>query len=181
MSIRGSAARYARALFDVAVSEGGLDEIERCLTELASLVDGHAELQVTLRNPAVATSVKRGVIEALVERLGPPAPLSKLLGMLADRDRLNLLSAVAAAYRERLMDHQGVVQAEIVTAEPLDDATAETLRQRLSTATGRTVTVTRRLEPALLGGVVAKVGGTVYDGSVATQLVRMKDRLAASM
>ena len=79
------------------------------------------------------------------------------------------------------MDHNGVVQAEIVTAEPLDDVKAAALQQRLASATGRTVLVTRRTEPAIVGGVVAKIGGTVYDGSIAAQLARMRVKLAEHM
>jgi F-type H+-transporting ATPase subunit delta len=181
MSIRGSAARYARALFDIAATEGGLDKIEQSLAEFSSLLEGSVELRSTLHNPAVPTAVKRGVIDQLVARTQPPAPLAKLLGLLADRGRLELLPALASAYQQRLMDHNGVVQAEIVTAEPLDDIRVAALQQRIASATGRTVLVTRRTEPAIVGGVVAKIGGTVYDGSIAAQLARMRVKLAEHM
>ena len=106
--------------------------------------------------------------------------VAKLLALLAERDRLVLLPDLLAAYRERLLDHQNVVRAEVTTA----DAAARRSRDRrssasLAQATGRTVTARRRsVDPAIIGGVVARIGGTVYDGSVTRQLQKMKQRLA---
>jgi F-type H+-transporting ATPase subunit delta len=85
-----------------------------------------------------------------------------------------------AAYRDRLMDHQGVVRAEVVTAMPLPDDQARALQDRLAGVTGRTVTMSARVDPSLIGGLVARVGSTVYDGSIATQLERMRGRLIES-
>jgi F-type H+-transporting ATPase subunit delta len=100
-----------------------------------------------------------------------------LILMLADRNRLELLPALAADYRERLMDYRQITRAEVTTALPLLPEQLTQLEERLAAATGRRVTMTTHVDPALIGGVVARVGSTVYDGSIATQLANMRERL----
>jgi F-type H+-transporting ATPase subunit delta len=97
--------------------------------------------------------------------------------MLAERDRLALLPDVAAAYHTRLLDHQRVVEAHVTTAAPLPADRADALARSLAERTGRQVRVTTAIDPSLVGGVVARIGTTVYDGSVARHLERLRERL----
>lgn len=177
MSARGSATRYAKALLDVAVKESIAPQAEQDLAGFVGLVDQHADLKKALTNPAVPATAKRGVAQELLARLNLSSPVAKLLLMLAERDRLALLSDVLAVYRDRLMAHQQIVRAEVTTAAPLEARQAEQLQRRLSDVTGRRVTMTAKVDPAIIGGIVARVGSTVYDGSVATQLIRIRERL----
>jgi F-type H+-transporting ATPase subunit delta len=177
MTTRASAARYARALLDVVIKEGDPEQVEGELTGFAALVSGSAELQKALTNPAVPVSAKRAIIENLAVRAKLSAPLRKLMVMLADRDRLSLLPDLDAIYRERLMEYRQVVRAEVTTAVPLSADRIAELQERLAAATGRRVTMTTNVDPGLIGGAVAKVGTTVFDGSIATQLERIKERL----
>lgn len=178
MTSRATAARYARALLDVVVAEqGDPEQVEQQLADFVALLDGHRELHGVLTNPAVPAAGKRGVVVELAARLQPAPPLAKLLPLLAERDRLGLIRDLLAVYRERLMDYRQVVRAEVTTAVPLAGERADALQRRLAELTGRRVTMTTRVDPAIIGGVVARVGSTVYDGSVATQLSTMKQRL----
>ena len=177
MSTRASAARYARALLDVVIQEGDPEQVERELSAVADLYADNLELQKALTSPAVPVAAKRGVVEALVSRTTPSPMLGKLMLMLADRNRLALLPELAAVYRERLMEHRQIVRAEVTTALPLLPDQVPLFEQRLAAATGRQVTMTTRVDPALIGGAVARVGSTVYDGSIATQLAKMRERL----
>jgi F-type H+-transporting ATPase subunit delta len=113
----------------------------------------------------------------LVGRSKSPPILSKLLLLLAERDRLVLLPDVLAAYRDRLMDYRKVVRAEVTTAAPIDATRVQQIQNSLAQATGRTVTIATKTDPAIIGGLVARVGSTVYDASVIRQLERMKERL----
>lgn len=177
MSGRASAARYARALLDVAINEADPIRVGDELASFAELVAGHAVLRDTLGNPAVASSDKRKVVEELSGRLSLSSPLAKLLAMLADRDRLVLLADLSDVYQERLREHRQILQAEVTTATPLDVAHVETLRQRLQSATGRQITMTTRVDPAIIGGLVARIDSTVYDGSVSARLAKLRERL----
>jgi F-type H+-transporting ATPase subunit delta len=177
MSTRASAGRYARALLDVVIKEGNPELVAEELTTLAGLFAGNQELQKALTNPTVPVAAKRKIVESLVERAKPSAPLGKLLLLLADRDRLALIAELAEVYRERLMEHQQVIRAEVTTAVPLSDDRLSQLQQRIAAATGRRVTMTAAVDSSIIGGAVARVGSTVYDGSIATQLSKIRERL----
>ena len=104
MSGRDSAARYARALLDVAIAEDDPQKVGDDLTSFAALVDGHDELRAVFANPAVPADGKRRIIGELAQRLGLRSPVTKILQMLADHDRLALVGDLAAGYGDRLMD-----------------------------------------------------------------------------
>jgi F-type H+-transporting ATPase subunit delta len=103
MPSRASAARYARALFDVALKESDPVQIERDLASFVGLMSSNAELHGALTNPAIPASAKRQIVEALAVRLDAAPPARKLLMLLADRDRLAIVPDLVAVYRERLM------------------------------------------------------------------------------
>ena len=173
-----SAVRYARALFDVASKESDPGRIEQELSSIIALVNGHGELQTALESPGVPPAAKKSVVEALVARGQFASPVGKLLVMLAERDRLTLLAGVLDAFRARLREQQRVLEAEVTTAMPLEPEQQTALQQRLGAATSRRVTLTTKVDPSLIGGLVARIGTTVYDGSLATQLAKLKGRLA---
>lgn len=177
MSTRASAGRYAKALFDVALQEQLLDQVAADIARLADLVAANEELGRTFGNPAIPAHLKRNIVTALAERLELAKPLGKLLGLLADRDRLTSIANLRAAFTDHLNTHRQILLAEIQTAEPLGPAQADEWGQRLSKATGRTVTVTTSVDPAMIGGVRARIGSTVFDGSIATQLSRLRSSL----
>jgi F-type H+-transporting ATPase subunit delta len=178
MSNQTSANRYAKALLDVSIKEADPARVEQELAAFAELFTTHDELRRSLTNPVVPVHAKRAVVEQLVTRQRPSQPLAKLLLMLAERDRLELLPDLVNAYRERLMEHQQVVRAEVVSTIPLPQERASTLQQKLAAVTGRSVMLTTRIDPSILGGLVARVGSVVYDGSIATQLAKMRERLS---
>jgi F-type H+-transporting ATPase subunit delta len=182
MTNRSAAIRYARALFDVVLSEeGDLSIVEVELAGFSDLLTTHEVLGKVLLNPAVPAPKKRDAVAQLAERAGVAPVLGKLLVLLAERDRLVVLPDLLEAYRSRLRDHQNVVRAEITSAEPLAPQRVQTIDRSLQKVTGRSVSMTSNVDPALIGGLVAHVGGTVYDGSVATQLVKMRKKLAESV
>ena len=177
MSMRSSAARYAKALLDVATKESDPERAEQELAAFVELVQQHPDLQRAFANPVVSAADKRAVAQQLLDRLKPTSPAGKLVLLLASRGRLALLPDLLDVYRERLMEHRNVLRAEVTTASALPPARAAQLQQRLAAATGRVVTMTTKVDASIIGGVVTRIGSTVYDGSVATQLAKVKDRL----
>ena len=181
MTSRGAAIRYARALFDVTLKESDIQQVGRDLSAFNTLVSGHDVLSRVLVNPAIPAARKRAVIEQLLAQGGRISPvLSKLLLLLADRDRLALVPEIASAYEQRLMEHAKVVRAELTTAVPLPADRVAALQQGLATITGQQVQLEAKVNPAIIGGAVARIGSTVYDGSVTTQLQKVKERLVAA-
>jgi F-type H+-transporting ATPase subunit delta len=177
VTARSVARRYAAALFDVAAKAGALDAVERDLATAVTLAS-HDELRRVFDNPAIGVQKKRALVDALLAASGSvQAEVARLLRLLADRDRLMLLPEIGAAFAARLMDERRVVPAEVVTAVPLGDTRKAALAEALGRATGRTVLLEERIDPSIIGGVVAKVGSVVFDGSVTRQIERMGGRV----
>jgi F-type H+-transporting ATPase subunit delta len=177
-----AALRYARALLDVAVKEkADLEQIEHELAQFADLFKQYPLLEKVLLNPAVPVPRKRAAVADLLGHANFSPITSKLLALLADRDRLVLVPDLLAAYRERLLDYQNVVRAEVTTSVPLDAQRASAIQRGLANLTGRTVTLATKVDPLIIGGVVARIGSTVYDGSVTRQLEKMRERLVESV
>jgi F-type H+-transporting ATPase subunit delta len=183
MTSRAAAIRYARAVFDVALKEADVHGVGRDLSEFAQIVAGNEPLSRVLSNPAIPAAQKRGIVDQLLARAGTASPIvTKLLGLLADRDRLVLLPEIVAAYQDRVMDYEKVIRVELVTAVALPSDRIAALRQRLADATGRRVDdvhLEARVDASIIGGAITKIGSTVYDGSVTSQLARMRESLAA--
>jgi F-type H+-transporting ATPase subunit delta len=177
-----AAIRYARALLDVAVKEkADLEQIERELKQFADLFEAYPLLKKVLLNPAVPVPRKRAAVADLLARVNFSPIVSKLLTLLADRDRLVLVPDLLSAYSDRLLDYRNVVRAEVTTAAPIDATRTAAIQHALATLTGRTVTISTKVDPAIIGGVVARIGSTVYDASVVRQLEKMKERLVESV
>ncbi len=176
MTEQAAAGRYARALFEVSLDGGDPRRTERDLAAFRELVDGHAALGRVVRNRAVSPVVKKAVVAAILERTQTADVVKRLLLMLAERGRLHLLAALLAAYRERLREHLGVVRARVTTAEPLDGKRVASINRQLNAATGRDVTVETAVDEDLVGGMVTRIGGTVFDGSLAHHLGRLRQR-----
>jgi F-type H+-transporting ATPase subunit delta len=176
MTNRAAATRYARALFDV-VRNSDPERAGDEFNAFAALIAGHADLQRTLTSPAVPTAAKAKIVAALVQQQPPSQPVARLLALLAERDRLVLVPDIVEAYRQRLLDHQQVVRAQVTTAVPLPQDRTAALEQSLAQATGKRVIVTTQVDPSIIGGVVARIGSRVYDGSVANHLARVKAQL----
>ena len=182
MTNRTAATRYARALLDVALKEQtNLETIESQLTDLVRLFAGNEGLRKALHNPAVPVQRKRAAMVEIVARAGVLPIVGKTLVLLAERDRLVILPDVADSFSQRLQDIRNVVRAEVTTTEPLSAERLQAIRHSLATATGRSVDLTSRVDPAILGGMVARVGGTVFDASVTSHLQRIRQRLDASL
>ena len=180
MTNKTAALRYARALFEVAVKEQiDLERVERDLAAFASLLSDHPELSKVMLNPVVPVTRKRPAVVELARQMDLVPTVAKLAALLAERDRLALLHDILAAYRDRLLAYRHIVRAEVTTAEPLPDGRANAITERLTQLTGQAVALRTRTDPGIVGGVVARIGSTVYDGSIARQLAKMRERLTS--
>jgi F-type H+-transporting ATPase subunit delta len=178
MTSRTAATRYARALLDVALKESiDLDAIGKELDEFRTLLTAQPALERVLLNPAVPAPRKKTAVTEIVKLARPTAVVGKLLVLLAENDRMGLLPDLASAYHDMLMDRQNIVRAELTSAEPLTPERVNAVEARLATLTGKRVKMVTKVDADILGGVVARVGSTVYDASIATQLKKIRERL----
>jgi len=180
MTARSAARRYAAVLFEVVNTAGDVSRAERDLKAFVELVQGHAQLNAVLTSPAVPAAKKRAVLEQVLNSAGDmTVEVRRLLLMLADRDRLASLADVADAFTARVMTHQKIMDAQIVTATPMPDAQRAALATALSTASGADVRIQESVNPDIVGGIIAHVGSVVFDASLTRQLEKMRQRLLA--
>lgn len=175
---RALARRYARALLDVADQQGpnAVLALRDELRAFAPIVAGHPELRRALLDPGLGSEAKKRLLAGVADQAGASALLRRLLDLLAARDRVPLLEDVVEAYAGLANAAQGVVSAEAVSAVALPDAQ----RRALAAALGDAVELRTRVEPRVLGGLLVRVGGKTYDGTVRTRLDTLRQRLSAS-
>jgi F-type H+-transporting ATPase subunit delta len=169
--------RYARALFSIGVDRGNFEQLGNELEDVAALWTGSAELRDALANPVFKASEKRAVLQSLLPRVAPTPDVQKFVLLLLERRRLVAVPHIARAYRQMADEHTGRVRAHVTSAQPLGPAELERVRQSLARRTGKQVILEASVDAALIGGIVARVGDLVLDGSVRTQLGTLRDKL----
>jgi len=174
--------RYAQALADAVFAAGSGADPQKISAELHTfneIVKQSPELRKVLLSPAIANGRKRGV----VERLGASIPVSRfvrnLLFVLIDRRRADLLQEIAPAFDEAVDERLGLVRAEVTSATALSDTQRRDVENALSEVAHRRVRCEFRVDDTLIGGIVARIGSTVYDGSVRSQLEAMRQSLVS--
>lgn len=177
--VTGSLARrYAKAIFEIGSSQGDLTKLGQDIRSLAKAMNESKELGAVLTNPAIRRSDRKKVIDGLLQSIGVQTATRNLVYILLDGERLGSVPGISRALDEMIEAKAGRVTAEIVSAKPLDPSQLSQINAALEKLSGKKVSVTTRQDPELLGGVIAKVGDTVYDGSLRTQLRTLRDELS---
>lgn len=170
---------YAKALFDLARERDQADAVAGELTTLAGVITTRPELGDFLSRPWLGPAAKRGAAADVAGRLSLSPLMRDFLVLVAARNRATYLPAIEAAYRRLMDDAKGRLRVKLRTAIPLTDAERGTLSRRLvQLLHGRGLVIEETVDAHLLGGFVAEVDSTILDGSLDTQLDRMRDRLA---
>jgi F-type H+-transporting ATPase subunit delta len=177
---RPLARRYARALLDVCLAQpkdGAPEKVRGDLETLSEAFREHKDLAALLQNPAIGVEAKKKITAALAAKAKATPIVERLLALLAERDRLSLLPLVAEAFAEVWNAQRGVTAAEAVTAVELEAAQTKALAAALGNAAGREVELKARVDPQVLGGLVVRMGGKTYDGSVRGRLAALRETL----
>ncbi len=181
--------RYARALVEAVgepqappgpAAETAARELEaagRDLDAFAQLLHEHRDLRAFFANPAVQRREKEAVLARLAASLELGTLVTTFLRLLLEKGRLGHFEVIVRMYRDLMDERLGRTRAEVITAAPLDEATQGRLAERLAAVAGKTVVLDTRTDAGLLGGMVARMGGTVYDGSLRAQLARVREQL----
>jgi F-type H+-transporting ATPase subunit delta len=172
--------RYARAFVDVVI-DGHLDA-NRVLQELqsiATIARESVQLRQVWESPAIAAEQKRSLLDAIVARQGISRPVRNLMAVLIDHQRIPMLEQVVKDFQQELDSRLGFAEAEISSARELSDTEKRSLESRVEKLTGKKVRARYSQDATLLGGAVVKLGSTIYDGSVAGQLERMREQLSS--
>ena len=171
--------RYAKALADVSLKLGEHERVSQELMEFESVLLNHPELAHFYSNPAVPIQKKRVATAQITEQLGLNQTISNFISILVDKHRMGYFAQIRKAYQLELNARLGIAQAEIITVGELDPETHQRLAKQLETLTGKKVVLKFSQDPSLIGGVVTRIGDTIYDGSIRQQLNTLKARLSS--
>jgi len=174
----GSAARrWARALFAIGEERGNLAAIVRDVAQAAQTWGESEELRAAMGNPLLSEGTRRRIWKGVVDRIGASAVSRSFFSLLLDKSRLPDLPGIAREL-EALSDRKaGRLRAEVIGAAPVTEQLVARLRSALQRRTGKAVVVTARHDPDLIGGIVTRVGGLMYDGSLRTRLARLRETM----
>jgi F-type H+-transporting ATPase subunit delta len=175
--MRPVAEHYAAALAEVAIAQKNPQTVRREFSDFLALLGESEQLGTLLASPAVSRANKHAVAQALVERMKAGRTLRNFLFVVIDQRRVSLLPQIYQALEAQLDEQEGMARANVTSARQLDEDEKKQLREALERLSGRRVEAHYRLDPALIAGAVVRIGSTIYDGSVRTQLERLRARL----
>lgn len=178
MSSQTVARRYASALADVAIARSEAAEVQAELYDWEQMMLTNASLLEAFSNPTVAYEQKGKVLNELIDRTKVRPTTANFLRLLLRNQRLAELPAVNSKLAQVLDERAGVISAEVTSARPVPGPTKASLEEKLEKVTGRKVRLTFGTDESLLGGIVTRIGSTIYDGSVRDQLRRLGEELA---
>jgi len=169
--------RYAKALLTLGLETGEHEKLAEALEVVVQAIAASSEARTLVENPGYTHAQRQKLVDVLAQRLGLPATLVSFLRLLVDRHRLAELPDIARSYRDLVDAQVGRVRGMVTSAQPLPPEELERVRKALAETTRKSLVLEARTDPAILGGLVAQVGPTVWDGSLKTQLERLRKEL----
>ena len=169
--------RYAKALLLLGQADGGAEEYRKELNGFSNLVTGEKALEQVIGNPLYDAAARKKVLQAVIDRLNLSKVMRSFLLLLFDKGRIGVLSSINDFYQRMADELKGVVRANLVSATELSSETVEKIRSALSKKTGKDIFLEVEQDPGLIGGVVARIGDLILDGSIKTQLLNMRESL----
>jgi F-type H+-transporting ATPase subunit delta len=175
----GAANRYAQAVLSLAKEQ---NTMALWRADLALLNDVASDEAATayLGNPSVRNESKVAFLNAVLDKNNGQQEAKNLVGLLVQRQRLDIIPELNQLFEEAVLAEQGIVMADVTTAEPLTETEQEVVRKQLSKIVGKEVQLRLKVDPNIIGGIVALVGDQLIDGSVVNQLRRLRARLSAA-
>ncbi|OPY91178.1 MAG: ATP synthase subunit delta [Syntrophus sp. PtaU1.Bin208] len=177
----GIAKRYARAFFDIAGEDKLYEQYYDELNGFARIVQGDKNLKEFLANPVFDQAEKKAVVEAIIQKVNISGMTANFLKLLVDKKRIGMLAEIADFYRELMDQVLKRVRVSVKTAFPLEAEATEDIKKGLEQMTGKQTEVTIEEDSSLLGGIVIRVGDTLYDGSIKTQLNNIRNLLGEAV
>ena len=178
MSLQTVARRYATALADVAIERREEREVQNELDQWAEMIEAYPQLKEVFANPTIVYDHKRKVLEDLISRTRVRETTASFLRVLLRNQRLSQLRDIVERFGQVLDERGGLVAAHVTTARPISEDLKNSLHETLAAATGRKVRLSFATDESIIGGLVARIGSTIFDGSVQSQLDRLANEMA---
>ena len=178
MSLQTVARRYGTALADVAIERREERDVQNELDQWAAMIESNPHLKEVFANPTIVYDHKKKLLEDLISRSHVRETTASFLRVLLRNQRLSQLRDIAERYGQVLDERGGVVAAHVTTARPIPEDLRNSLHETLAAATGRKVRLSFTTDESIIGGLVARIGSTIFDGSVQSQLDRLANEMA---
>jgi F-type H+-transporting ATPase subunit delta len=172
--VSGMAGRYATALFDLAKEANAIDQVQADLARFDALVAESADLDRLVRSPAFSTGEQLKALTAVLDRAGISGLAGNFLKLVTSNRRLFAARDMIRAFNEFVAQHKGEATAQVTVAEPLKDEHTQALRSALNAVSGKNVSLDIKVDPAIIGGLVVKLGSRMVDSSLRTKLNAIK-------
>lgn len=177
MSVETIARRYGTALADVVLKTGETETVKEELRTWETMMLTNADLQSAFGNPSIAHADKEKVLESLIAKTSPSKTTANFLRVLLRNSRLTEIAEINDRFAAVLEERSGRVAAHVTSARELSESQRNELKTNLEKLTGKQVQLNFEIDENIIGGVVTRIGSTVYDGSVKTQLENLKEEL----
>jgi F-type H+-transporting ATPase subunit delta len=177
MSVETVARRYAGALADVVLKSGETDRVKSELQLWQQIFAGNESLGTVFNNPAITHADKKKVLEDLIRKTKPSQTTANFLRVLSENGRLSELAQINDRFAAVLEERSGVISAAITSARELPEDERSAFRTNLEKLTGKHVEIDYAVDKEIIGGVITRIGSTVYDGSVRTRLENLKEQM----
>lgn len=171
------AKRYAKALVEIGEENKTLDKFLQDLADLAQLMETSRDFREVLINPVFPKEEKKKVADLILKKLGTDQMVTNFVNLLIDRKRIDQLPGIHTAFSNEVDEIRGITRGEVTSAKALKPDEVEQVTEVLSRISGKRVRLAAKVDPALIGGLVAKVGDMVLDGTIRTQLNQLKESL----
>jgi F-type H+-transporting ATPase subunit delta len=168
--VSGVSGRYASALFELAQEMKAVDEVGVNLDRFGAMIEGSEDLQRLIRNPVFTAEEQVAAVNAVLAASGISGLSAQFIGLVASKRRLFALPGMIVGYRQLLADKRGIVRAEVTVAEQPSAAQLKDIAAALKDAAGKEVELDLRIDPALIGGLIVKMGSKMIDASLKTKL-----------
>ena len=174
------AKRYAKALFQVGKEENALEKFSKNLTEMAQLYADYPEVADGLTNPMYPQEVREKVMEHLVKAMKASSMLANFFNLLVQKRRTDVLPDIAQVFLTLVDEENNVCQGTVVSASKVSAGLNKKIKATLEKITGKQVVVANEVDPSIIGGIIAKVGDLVLDGSIKSQLKGLEESIKGS-
>ncbi len=171
------ARRYAQALVEIGQEKETLNKYGQDLTTLSRLFETSRDFRELLINPVFTKEDKKRIAGEVLARMDTDPMVVNFVNVLIDRKRIDQLTGIEKAFSEKVDEIRGITRGEVVSADPLSEDELGRVTDALSKISGKQVLVTTKVDPVLIGGLVARVGDMVFDGTIRTQLNQLKESL----
>lgn len=169
--------RYAKALFDLGQQDGAYLKYGKELGELVSLYKASPDFRHVMSSPIFTADVRKKILEAVLNKGGFSSMVRNFLKLLLDKNRINSLESINDCYSRLTDEASNISHAEIITAKPLKKETLNRVVRTFEGITSKSIRAEVKEDPAIIGGIIVKIGDTFWDGSIRAQMEGLRESL----